>query len=584
MIPLVPFRNSIATRLLAITFSIYFLIAVLVTIGHMAFEYGQAKKNILADLKVFQTTFQPILSQMVWSINKEGLRKTVNGIAQAPTIAGVRIKASGMEEVAVGTIVDDQGAVQAASVLDKPAFWDVANPASLGVFGYEFPIVYSAADGKQEVVGHGIFYSSNAIVFQRVKYGFALIILNSAIKTLALWIIFSWLSERILRRPLATLTDAVQKIDLEHLEDSRIDLQLRGRDELNILQDAFNAMLQKLLVARTELQNLNVSLEQKVQERTGQLQQALLAQQAVSDQLFEKGQALDLSYQQLEQHTVALLESHQTLELTLHDLRAAQVQLIEAEKLASLGQLVAGVAHELNTPIGNALITATSLEHAAGEIRTAMTQNELRKSTVTHFVNNLIPMTELITRSCKRAAELIASFKQVAMDQTSENRRSFNLFALVENLITTLRPSIGKLAWKIEVKIPPDIDCDSYPGPLGQVITNLIQNAMTHAFEGRDSGVLNIQASLTQGQVEMTFSDNGKGMPPEVLMHIFEPFYTTRLGQGGSGLGLSISLNIVTSVLGGTLRASSELGRGSRFILSFPASAPSREQPGKGAA
>lgn len=576
MTPRVPFRNSIATRLLAITFSIYFLIAVLVTLGHMAFEYDQAKKNILADLKVFQATFQPILSQMVWSINKEALHRTVDGIAAAPTIAGVRIKALGMDEVSVGTILDDQGKLKAISRLEKPAFWGEGNAVDPGVFGYEFPIIYKTGDGKEELVGQGIFYSSNAIVFQRVKYGFALIVLNSVIKTLALWIIFSWLSERILRRPLASLTTAVQQVDLERLEQAKIELNLHGRDELKILQEAFNDMLQKLLVARTELQSLNQSLEQKVQERTQQLQQSLHAQQLVSDQLLEKGQALDLSYQQLEQHTVALLESHHTLEMTLHDLRAAQVQLIESEKLASLGQLVAGVAHELNTPIGNALITATTLEYVTGEFQNAMKANDLRKSTITHFVEHAIPMTELIARSCKRAAELIASFKQVAMDQTSESRRNFDLLALVEDIIATLRPSLGKVPWRIQVEIAPHILCDSFPGPLGQVISNLIQNAMLHAFEGRPDGLLKISAQRHDERVQMEFSDDGKGMSAEVLAHIFEPFYTTRLGQGGSGLGLSISLNIVTSVLGGTLRASSEEGKGTRFTLIFPVSAPSR--------
>lgn len=576
---LVPLRHSIATRLLAITFSIYFLVAVVVTLGHMAFEYDQAKKNILLDLKIFHHTFQPILSQTVWSINREALRKTVEGIAAAPTIAGVQIDAMGMDEVAVGTVIDSRGRAKVVSRLEKPAFWGDAVASGLGVFGYEFPIVYRSPDGKEEIVGKGIFYSSNAIVFQRVKYGFALIVINSLIKTLALWIIFQWLSERILRRPLAALTSAVQEVDLERLEDAKIQLNTPERNELKVLENVFNDMIEKLLVARTELQDLNRSLEQKVEERTRQLQQALQTQQGISDELREKSQALDFSYQQLEQHTVALSNSHRTLELTLEDLRATQAQLIESEKLASLGQLVAGVAHELNTPIGNALIMATSLEHAAVELSAAVKSNVMRRSTLTHFIENVMPMTDLIARSCTRAAELITSFKQVAIDQTTENRRTFQLLALVEDLVTSLRPSLGRAPWRIEIDIPPQIVCDSYPGPLGQVITNLVQNAQIHAFEGRSDGLLKISAKLEAGRVEMVFSDDGKGMSPEVLVHIFEPFYTTRLGQGGSGLGLSICQRIVAGVLGGTLRVSSEPGRGTRFTVNFPVNAPLQPLP-----
>lgn len=574
MAPLVPLRRSIATRLLAITFSIYFLIAVVVTFGHMSFEYEQAKQNILLDLKVFQSTFQPILSQMVWSINKEGLRKTVDGIAAAPTIAGVRINAAGIEPISVGTIVNDQGKVQLASRLEKPSFWGKTELAELGVFGFEFPIVYVAADGKKEVVGRGIFYSSNAIVFQRVKYGFALIALNAVIKTLALWIIFSWLSERILRRPLARLTTAVERIDLESLDIVKLDLHSHGRDELKILQEAFNNMLQKLLVARNELQGLNQSLEQKVHERTEQLEQSLQTQREVSNKLMEKSQALDLSYRQLEQHSLALLDSHHNLELTLQDLRATQVQLIESAKLASLGQLVAGVAHELNTPIGNALITSNALEHEIGELNANIVGNILRKSSLTSFVDHAIPMTELIARSCKRAAELIASFKQVATDQTSERRRHFKLRDLLDDIIATLHPTLNTQPLQIILHIPEEIRCDSYPGPLGQVITNLIQNAMIHAFEGRPAGQLSITAQVRDEQVEMLFSDNGKGMKAAVLSRIFEPFYTTRLGHGGSGLGLSISQNIAINVLGGSLKADSKLGLGSCFTLRFPLTAP----------
>ncbi len=429
---MIPTRDSVATRLLTITFAIYFLVALLVTAGHMKFEYEQAKRNIMDDLKVFHTTFQPIMSQMVWSINHDALRKTVEGIATAPTIAGVRIIPNGMDEIAVGKTRDQ-----------------------IGVFGYEFPIVYKSADGRQELLGRGIFYSSNTIVFQRVQYGFAVILVNAFIKTAALWLIFSWLSNRLLRQPLTTLNDAVRGVDFERLEHLALDLGTRGRNELKMLEEAFNDMIGRLRSARIELVEANHSLERKVAQRTAQLEAALQAEHGVIEQL--------------EQRTGSLLEANRTLEQTLRELRATQSQLIQAEKMASLGQLVAGVAHELNTPIGNALVTASILEAGAKELQQQMHNGELRKSSLLHYVDNNIPMVEMITRSCRRAADLIASFKQVAVDQTSEQRRVFDLRNLVEDNVAAVRPSFRRMPWVIDIDIAPGIACDSHPGPLGQV-------------------------------------------------------------------------------------------------------------------
>ncbi|MES2015576.1 MAG: ATP-binding protein [Pseudomonadota bacterium] len=553
-------RHSIAARLLAVTFSIYFVVALLVTLGHMKFEYDQAKQNILADLKVFHNTFQPILSQMVWSINRDALRRTAEGIAAAPAIAGVRVIPNGIDEIAVGTVLTDQG--------------KVANPsasasARLGLFSYEFPIVYKLPDGREQVLGRAVLYSSNAIVFQRVKYGFAIIVFNAVLKTLALWLIFYWLSNRILRRPLEDLTAAVRDIDFVHLEPIKVDLGMRGRSELTVLEAAFNGMIGRLQAARDELREANQSLEEKVQARTEQLEEALQEEQAASCELEQQGEALDQSCRDLEQ-------TNRTLQSTLDNLRATQGQLIQSEKMASLGQLVAGIAHELNTPIGNALVTASILEAAARDLQGAMQRGDLRKSTLNVYIENSVAMTELVARSCARAADLIASFKQVAVDQTSEKRRVFNVRALLEDNVAALRPSFRKAPWVIAIDVPDDIECNSYPGPLGQVIANLVQNAVVHGFDGLTEGTLTISGTLKDGVVELVFSDNGNGMPRDVLAHIFEPFYTTRLGQGGSGLGLSIVLNIVTEILGGTMHASSEPGAGTRIVVTMADNAPLR--------
>ncbi len=243
---------------------------------------------------------------------------------------------------------------------------------------------------------------------------------------------------------------------------------------------------------------------------------------------------------------------------------------MQQEKLASLGALVAGVAHELNTPIGNALTTSSSLGHAARQLQDSVQRGELRKSVLVEFLKNAEAMNDLVVRSCERAATLITSFKQVAVDQTSEQRREFEILPLVEDNVNALRPSFKHAAVHIALEIPGGIRCNSYPGPLGQVLVNLVQNAVIHGFADRRGGTIRITAHAEDARVQMTVEDDGLGMSDEVRAHIFDPFFTTRLGQGGSGLGLSVSQNIVTMVLGGSIDVHSSPGQGTRFVLRFP--------------
>ncbi len=258
---------------------------------------------------------------------------------------------------------------------------------------------------------------------------------------------------------------------------------------------------------------------------------------------------------------------------TLEQLRVSQVNLVQSEKLASLGGIVAAVAHELNTPVGNALTVATTFDQKAQEFSRALAQG-LKKSILEKYVSDSILATELITRNLTRASDLVESFKHVAVDQTSSKRRWFNLSDTMEDLLTTLRPTIKHRPVTIHVDIPDDIEMDSFPGPLCQVVSNLFNNSMVHAFESSDTdGTWDITARMaTAEQVTLRVTDNGTGMPEAIVNKIFDPFFTTRLGQGGSGLGLHIVYNLVTSVLGGTVSVDSEPDRGSTFILQLPLS------------
>ncbi len=343
--------------------------------------------------------------------------------------------------------------------------------------------------------------------------------------------------------------------------------------ENNLIEAAFTAdrlEVLKILSSQAAISIENARVYENLESTVAQRTAALSESNTALSHAFTAAETARQHAETAEHHATRALE----------DLRAAQTQVVQSAKMASLGHLVAGVAHELNTPIGNALTSASMLSDTSKGVKAAINNNEILKSTLADFIENSILMTDVINQSCQRAANLINSFKQVAVDQTSEQRRIFDLALLVEDNIAALRAGFQQVPWVFETHIPADITCDSYPGPLGQVIANLVQNAVIHAFAGRTSGTLMINAKLNADadSVEMHFLDNGNGMDESILPHIFEPFYTTRQWQGqeqvGPGLGLSISLNIATGVLGGTLSAHSQAGSGSQFYLTFPRRAP----------
>lgn len=253
-------------------------------------------------------------------------------------------------------------------------------------------------------------------------------------------------------------------------------------------------------------------------------------------------------------------------------------ELLRAEKLAALGSMVAGIAHELNTPIGNAVLVASTLAGSDRELAGAIEKGNLRRSTLERFLADHRAAVDMMLKNLDRASELIQSFKQVAIDQTSANRRAFELSHFVGEIAITMHPVLKRTPHRLSIDIPDGLVLDSYPGPLGQVLTNLIGNALTHAYDGRspeDGGEIIVHAVPLEGErVELSVIDNGNGIPPEHIGKVFDPFFTTKFGKGGSGLGLNIAYSIVTSVLGGRIDVTSEVGRGTRFTLTIPLHAP----------
>ncbi|MFV3129235.1 sensor histidine kinase [Niveispirillum sp. KHB5.9] len=262
----------------------------------------------------------------------------------------------------------------------------------------------------------------------------------------------------------------------------------------------------------------------------------------------------------------------------VRELQDAQSQLVEtrdsltqAEKLASLGGLVAGVAHELNTPIGIALTAITHLEDGVVALDKAVASGKLTRTQLADYQETLRDSARLVHTNVSRATELVQSFKRVAVDQASAERRDFLLGSYIDEVLQSLAPRLRGEPHRIRVDCPSGIHMDSYPGALFQVLTNLVINALIHAFRPGQAGTITIQArELPADQVELRFSDDGRGVGPDHLGRLFEPFFTTNRARGGSGLGLHIVYNLVTQSLRGTITVTSVEGEGTCFTLTLP--------------
>lgn len=268
-------------------------------------------------------------------------------------------------------------------------------------------------------------------------------------------------------------------------------------------------------------------------------------------------------------------KARDSAETALRNLRETQASLIEAEKLAALGRLVAGVAHEVNNPVGISLTVASALERKTANFTAEVGRGDLRRSSLNDFLATSRDASSQLVANLNRAAELIQSFKQVAADRNYSDQRSFDLADLTEQVVMSLRPGLRKHNLTLNVECQPNLTMNSYPGPYGQVLTNLFLNAVAHAFPDGRAGTIEIQARASgKDNVEIIFSDNGCGMSLDVRRRAFDPFFTTRRDQGGTGLGLHIVYSVVTNRLGGRLDLDSEPGRGTRIRILLPLVAP----------
>lgn len=370
-------------------------------------------------------------------------------------------------------------------------------------------------------------------------------IMLAVIVTLGTLILAALLTIRMrktITSPLDRMVEVIQQVARE--KDYSLRLPTSHLQEVDSVSHAFNIMLNRI--------QQHITRQEKAEQEASSL-------------------AAELE-QQVSQRTQALKEANSELLKTLEQLHLYQSQLVESEKMASLGDMVAGIAHEVNTPIGLSVTASTLLQDKLHLMQEKFSDKRISTQEFERFLNDCDENLAIIYRNVNRAADLITAFKQVAVDQSSEVDRQILVVDFMQDVLLSIKPRLkDSTNFPIHIHCDPTLRIETKPGPLNQVLSHLITNSMVHGFDHRQQGEVNITIAIdADKRLEIVYEDNGVGVPIDIRRRIFDPFVTSKRGSGGSGLGMHLVYNLVTQVLKGNIHFFSEQEQGVEFVVRFP--------------
>ncbi len=506
--------NPLAVRLLAFILLFSSFITLLSTATQLYLDYQTDLELINERIEQLEATSLEEIANQVWLIDDQQIRAQLERLEQLPDLQYLALQTQFGSQFNAGHPPGEE-----TPVLTR-----------------HYPLRHLTAEGEQFDLGHLEVYFDLTRVYQNLKDRVLVIFAAQAVKTFLVSIFILYIFWKLVTRHLGTLSRYARTLRPDALDRPLALERPRRQDELSQVTSAINSMRESLRLdierreaAEKALAELNERLEVRVAQRTQELQQ-----------------------------------TNQELSTTLEQLRSTQDQLVEAEKMAALGNLVAGVAHEINTPIGIGLTAASFLEDKATEQQ----QRATDPAAQAEFLAIARESSGLITQNLKRAAQLVNAFKQVSADQSSEQPRTFNVREYLEEILLSMAPRLKQCQPEVRINCPQGLSIHSYPGALYQVLSNLIQNSLVHGFEERPGGEISIDVEVNGEALCLRYQDNGRGISDAARSRIFEPFFTTRRHAGSTGLGLHIAYNLSTQLLGGTLRClPAAPGQGARFEL-----------------
>ncbi|WP_286888191.1 ATP-binding protein [Pseudoalteromonas sp. ESRF-bin5] len=573
-------QKSLSKRLLTSVLSVYFLLTFVVTCGQVLAEYLNTKDYIKDELATLQKTFSRSLTRAIWELNTKQTITTAEGLLAIPMIEGIIVRDDSGEVISqLGRSLDIHKLYSQQLVQEEAMLED----SKSGLFGYTFPLIFEFS-GRATQVGDVTLFSSREVVLSRIMVSIYFLIGNAMIKTTFLIILFLMAFRKLLTDPLYQLTEQIENLQLDELEGQHIEIETEEHNELKVMEHSFNNLIDKVVQYRKELERTqnklivsnekldqhNIQLEQDVARKTSNLSQAMMELQQQKYEL-EKQKIVLTDEVDLRRSTEKELFTKQAeSQRYIDELKLAQERLVGTEKMAALGGLVAGITHDINTPIGIGVTAVSFLEERLNKLESAYAEKTLSPKALEEFINEAKQSTSLLTTNLDRASDLIASFKQIAVDQASEAVRTINFKDYVNEVIRSLHPKLKKTSHTINLQCPDDLVLNLPAGAISQIFTNLIVNSLIHGFEGKDNGVMDINITSDETNLTINYKDNGNGVTAEQLEKLFNPFFTTKRDEGGSGLGTHIMFNLVKQTLSGSIEATSEPGQGLHYFIQFP--------------
>ena len=568
-------KTGLSRKLLTRVLSVYFSLTLLVTVGQIFTEYLSTKNHVESELQTLKNTFSSSLTRALWELNHDQVRAISEGLMSLPIVEGLQVRGEN------GNYIAEYGLRARRS--PAPVDREIIEDHSGGVFSFSFPLVFKFS-GRESTVGDVTLYSSFDTIFSRIEVGVFFLIGNAIVKTTFLVFLFMTAFRTMLSEPLQNITEQMGNFDPQHPEESKLSIKLDDDNELLQLKESYNGVIDDLIasnnklneaqneltLANKKLDDQNLILEQEVAKKTASLSQIMLDLEQQKDELIAHQRELRQENENRQYIEAELRQRNKELAGSMDTLKQAQEQLLESERMASLGGLVAGIAHDVNTPLGVSVTAASFLQERLNNLKTDFEDKSLTSKNMASFIDEAEQTALLLLNNLERASDLIASFKQVAVDQTSETEREIFLNDYINEVIQSLKPSFKHTEYQINVSCPDNLVVTCAPGAIAQIVTNMVINSITHGFEGRATGTITLEVKEKDNIVSLYYSDNGKGLSEEELSKLFDAFYTTKRGKGGSGLGTHIMYNLVTQSLHGQIDAQSAIDKGLEYFIRFP--------------